>query len=52
LFVVFCVAVESCLFPGKPAYGSIVQSADTFPVGSLVNFRCNRPGYQLSGRVY
>ncbi|XP_048248139.1 uncharacterized protein LOC124151774 isoform X1 [Haliotis rufescens] len=40
--------VRSCPRVSSPAYGSIVGAWETFPVGSVVSFQCDRPGYQLS----
>ena len=47
--VFLCVTAQVCPHPGRPLYGSMVESRDAFPVGSVVWFQCDRPGYKLSG---
>ncbi|KAK6170352.1 hypothetical protein SNE40_018764 [Patella caerulea] len=40
---------RGCSHPGSPLYGSIIGDQQTFPVGSSVNFQCDRKGYTLTG---
>ena len=37
-----------CPHPGYPLHGSIAGGDRTFYVGSVVNFKCNKPGYVLT----
>ena len=45
----FLIAIPRCIHPKIPKLGSIVGGAKDFPIGSIVRFQCDKPGYALSG---
>ncbi|KAK2179887.1 hypothetical protein NP493_468g02011 [Ridgeia piscesae] len=44
-----CRATPGCETLTDPAHGMMVERPDKFPVHSLVQFQCTKPGYKLSG---
>jgi len=44
-------SVPSCYNPGSPVHGSLMSDEWEFSVGSIIEFQCDKDGYELNGMI-